>query len=105
MVSEILTRSAASFGATRMETITKVVIPAALPAIVAGLQLAVGRALMGAVIAELFIGSQGLGFRIGFHSGFLRLDDVFLGIFILGALGVALREVVSAIHKRVNYKE
>ncbi len=104
LVSEILTRTATSFGATRRETVLKVIVPAALPAIVAGLQLGMGRALTGVVVAELFIGSSGIGYSIGYYAGTLQLADVYLGIFILGVLGVSLRALVGALEQRVSYK-
>jgi NitT/TauT family transport system permease protein len=104
LVSQVLTRTAVSFGATRRETILKVVFPAALPAIVAGLQLGVGRALTGTVVAEIFIGSSGIGYSIGYYAGTLRLADVYLGILILGVLGVSLHAAVNVLERRVNFE-
>jgi ABC-type nitrate/sulfonate/bicarbonate transport system permease component len=104
LVDPILVRSAVSFGATRKEVLRHVILPASLPAILSGLELAVGRAITGAVVAELFVGNAGLGFSIGYYSGFLRLADVFLYIFILGGLGVILRELVVAIERRARYE-
>jgi NitT/TauT family transport system permease protein len=104
LVDPFTVRSAISFGATRREVLRHVILPASLPSIAAGLELAVGRAITGAVVAELFIGSAGLGYSIGFYSSFLRLADVFLFIFILGILGVFFREVMTALERRVRYE-
>jgi len=103
LVDPFLVRSAVSFGAARGEVLRHVILPASLPSIVSGMELAVGRAITGAVVAELFIGNAGLGYSIGYYSGFLRLADAFLFIFILGVLGVLLRELVVAIERRVRY--
>jgi NitT/TauT family transport system permease protein len=105
LVDPFLVRSAVSFGATRREVLRHVILPASLPAIASGLELAVGRGLTGAVVAELFIGSAGLGYTIGFYASFLRLADVFLYIFILGILGVLLRELMTAFERRVRYED
>jgi ABC-type nitrate/sulfonate/bicarbonate transport system permease component len=104
LVDQFLVRSAVSFGATRREVLRHVILPASLPSIAAGLELAIGRAITGAVVAELFIGSVGLGYSIGYYSSFLRLADVFLYIFILGILGVILRELMTALERRVRYE-
>lgn len=105
LVDPFLVRSAVSFGATRREVLRHVILPASLPAIASGLELAVGRGLTGAVVAELFIGSAGLGYSIGFYASFLRLADVFLYIFILGILGVLFRELMTAFERRVRYED
>lgn len=104
LVDQFLIRSAISFGATRREVLRHVILPASLPSIAAGLELAIGRAITGAVVAELFIGNAGLGYSIGYYSSFLRLADVFLYIFILGIIGVTLRELMTALERRVRYE-
>lgn len=105
LVDPVLIRSAVSFGATRREVLTKVILPAALPSIVSGLQLAVGRCFTGAVVAELFIGSAGLGYSIGYYASFLQMSVVFLNIFIVGILGVSVTLAMGVLEKRVRYAE
>lgn len=104
LVDPFLIRAAVSFGATRREVLLKVVLPASLPAIASGLELAVGRALTGAVVGELFIGRAGLGYSIGYYASYVRLADVFLFIFILGILGVTFRNAMTALERRVRYE-
>jgi NitT/TauT family transport system permease protein len=104
LVDQFLVRSAISFGATRREVMRHVILPASLPSIATGLELSIGRSITGAVVAELFIGNAGLGYSIGYYSSFLRLADVFLFIFILGIIGVTLRELMTALERRVRYE-
>jgi NitT/TauT family transport system permease protein len=104
LVDPVLVRSAVSFGASRREVLQKVVLPAALPSIVSGLQLAVGRCFTGAVVAELFIGSAGLGYSIGYYASFLQMDAVFFNIFVVGILGVSATLAMGALEQRVRYE-
>lgn len=104
LVDPVLIRSAVSFGASRREVLQKVVLPAALPSIAAGLQLAIGRCFAGAVVAELFIGSSGLGYSIGYYANFLQMNFVFLNIFVVGILGVVLTMAMRAVQQRVQYR-
>jgi ABC-type nitrate/sulfonate/bicarbonate transport system permease component len=53
--------TAQSFGASRFETYTQVLIPAAAPFITAGLRLSIGRAVRGMITAEIFLAASGLG--------------------------------------------
>ena len=72
---------ARSFGGTRLFIAAKIVIPAAIPYIMVGLRLAMGRAIVGTVIAELLVSVSGIGEIITNYSSAFRLD---------GVLGVAL---------------
>ncbi len=97
----VLVRTGRSFGATPAEIVTKIILPAALPSILAGLRLAAGRALIGVVVAELFMGTAGLGYAIGVAAGTLRTADVFVGIFVLGIVGTGLTALVGAFERRL----
>lgn len=104
LIEPALVRAAVSFSANRPEVLLKIILPASLPGIASGLQLAVGRAMTGAVVAELFIGKAGLGYSIGYHASYLQLAEVFLNIFILGIMGTSLRSVMTAFERRVRYE-
>ncbi len=104
LADSVLIRTGRSFGATRFEILTKIVLPAALPSILVGLRLAVGRALIGVVVAELFIGTAGLGYAIGVAAGTLRTADVFVGIFVLGIVGSGLTALVGGVERRLIRK-
>lgn len=56
-----LREMARSFGATGLQTLRHVILPAAFPSIMAGARLGLGRAIVGMVIAELFLVGQGIG--------------------------------------------
>ena len=56
-----------SFGASRRQRLTRVVLPHAFPAIMAGARLGLGRGVVGMVIAELFLVSSGLGSMLSFY--------------------------------------
>jgi NitT/TauT family transport system permease protein len=59
-----LLAAARVFGASRRELYIKVVLPFTLPFIISGVQQGIGRGLVGVIIAEIFGGSNGLGFLI-----------------------------------------
>jgi NitT/TauT family transport system permease protein len=59
-----LLAAARVFGASRRDLYVKVVLPYTLPFIVSGIQQGIGRGLVAAIIAEIFGGSQGLGYLI-----------------------------------------
>lgn len=87
-----------SFGASRLQRLTKVVLPHAFPAIMAGARLGLGRGVVGMVIAELFLVSSGLGSLLSFYM--TRFDT---GAVLAVALTMVLEGVVlMAIARRVE---
>lgn len=88
-VPDDLVEMSRSFGASRWETLRKVVLPHAFPAIMAGARLGAGRGVVGMVIAELFLVSSGLGSLLAFYMG--RFDT---GAVLAIALTMVLEGVV-----------
>jgi taurine transport system permease protein len=78
--------AARSFGATRWQVITQVLLPSALPEILTGIRIALGAGWSTLVAAELVAASRGLGFMIESAAQFLVTDVVIVGIFVISAL-------------------
>lgn len=85
-----LVRAAKSFGAGEATLLRKVVLPASVPTIMAGLRLGVGRALVGVIIGEFFAGDGGIGFNISSFAGHLGTTDVLASVVVVIIAGVAL---------------
>jgi ABC-type nitrate/sulfonate/bicarbonate transport system permease component len=77
-----------AFGGSRWQIFLKVMIPDATPAIITGMRLAVGRAVIGVVVAELFGAEAGLGFMVYLYSQRFLPGPVFVGIVVLVAFGI-----------------
>jgi NitT/TauT family transport system permease protein len=78
-----------------------IILPAALPFIVAGLRLAVGRGLIGMVLADLYTAISGIGYLIVRSASIYRVDRMFVPIVTLGLLGVLMTTLVSLFERRV----
>ena len=89
-----------SFRSSRLRTIAEVVLPASTPYVLAGLRLAAGRALIGAVVAEFFLAIGGLGYYILYNSRTFHHDDAFVGVLLLAAFGVGFELVVNGSTRR-----
>lgn len=81
-------RAARSLGANSWQIFRYIVFPAALPQIVTGLRVGMAAALSILVAAELLGGDLGLGFVIMDASTFFRTKEVFVGIILIGLLGL-----------------
>jgi ABC-type nitrate/sulfonate/bicarbonate transport system permease component len=92
---------ASSFGASGFKRMLRVVLPAAVPGIAAGVRLGVGRALVGMVVAELLIVSVGLGLLIQRYEGLLQTAELYATILSIIALGYAMARGSQALERRV----
>ena len=95
-------RVAQAYCAPQAKTIATVVIPAALPYVLTGVRLAIGRALVAAVVAEFFMSSGGLGYFINNSAATFNMDNAFAGLVVIGILGVTLVSVTSMLERRFS---
>ena len=91
-----------AFGGSRSQIFFKVMIPDATPAIIAGMRLAVGRAVIGVVVAELFGAEAGLGFMVYLYSQRFMSGPVFVGIVVLVLFGIAAFVALEKVQRWVS---
>jgi NitT/TauT family transport system permease protein len=91
-----------AYSATEMQIFAKIVLPAAVPYIMAGIRLAVGLAIIGVVVAEFFTAVTGLGGLIVFYSNNFATAKLFVPTIVIGVLGIVLTQVVVVIERRLS---
>jgi NitT/TauT family transport system permease protein len=90
-----------SLTATRWQMFTRLEIPSALPALFGGLKISATLAIAGAVVGEALGADAGLGFSIYSARYVYDQASVFVGIFTLTALALALYELIALVERRV----
>ena len=100
-VSSSLVDIGRAYGAREGKVFTKIIIPAALPFIMAGVRLAVGRALIGIITAEMFTAVTGMGALLIRYSSAFATDKFFVPVIFLAVLGVILNSAVEALQRRL----
>jgi ABC-type nitrate/sulfonate/bicarbonate transport system permease component len=78
-----------------------IILPAALPFIVTGLRLALGRGLIGMVLADLYTAISGIGYLIVRTANTYQVDRMFVPVVTLGLLGVGLTAALRWAEHRV----
>ena len=94
--------AARDLGASRAQILRHVVIPAAVPAIFAGLRLALGIAIILVVAAEMQTARFGLGAKLHLAGQILETGDVFAILLLLSLIGVVLTKAQSAADRFVG---
>lgn len=97
-----LVQAAEMLGASRRMIVTHVVMPAALPMILAGARLSLGVAWMAMVAAELTGADSGLGWRIFWYQEFFAMDKVMAVILTIGVLGYVFDTLLRWLQARIT---
>ena len=90
-----------AFRCSEAQLWTNIVLPGALPFIVTGLRLAVGRGLIGMVLADLYTAISGIGYLIVRTASTYQVDKMFVPIVTLGVLGVTLTALLRLLEIKV----
>ena len=88
-------------GATRWQTLLRLKLPTGLPAILAGLRVAVVLALVGVVVAEFMGASRGLGAVVIAAQGMMDTTLMFAALVLIAALGLLLYQACLALERRL----
>jgi NitT/TauT family transport system permease protein len=89
------------FGATELQTLGKVILPASMPTIWTGLRVGFGIAWMSVVAAEMLPGtSSGLGYLIIYSYNFGQLQVTVAGMVVIGLIGLFVDTLLRSIEKR-----
>jgi ABC-type nitrate/sulfonate/bicarbonate transport system permease component len=91
-----------SFGASEWDVARLVVIPNSMPYIIAGLRLAIGRAVLGVVVAEFFGAESGLGVMMVQAAGRYQVDVVFSGLIVFAAVSLLMTAMVQVLENRLS---
>jgi len=93
--------SARNMGASERELLWQIVLPAAAPQIMTGLQVALSIALIVAVVAEMLMGGYGLGGAMVHASRFADSRGVFAGIVEIAVVGYVLVKAMTLVRRRL----
>lgn len=84
-----------------LRTAWRVVLPASLPYVLAGMRVSLALALIVTVVSEMIAGSEGIGYYLITMQYAMRAGDMYASIFVLAATGYGLNRAIVAVEHRV----
>jgi NitT/TauT family transport system permease protein len=99
---QVLVNVVRSFGASEWSIARLVIVPNALPYILVGVRLAVGRAVLGVVVAEFFGSEQGIGVVMIQAAGRYQVDVVFAGLILFAALSLLMTGSITLLERKLE---
>jgi len=101
-VDRVLLEMAQSFGAKEHEVFRKIILPAAMPAIMAGIRLGMGRAVKGMVTAEMLLTLTGIGAMIMQYGSAFATDSLFAVILTILIVAMVAMKLVQIVDQRLT---
>jgi ABC-type nitrate/sulfonate/bicarbonate transport system permease component len=95
-------RSVLAFGGSRLQAFQLVAFQGALPEIVLGIRLGVGRALIGIIVTEMYASSEGVGSLLNSYSHAVRVPQLFVVVGVIGIFGFILVQAIRVFEVRVS---
>jgi NitT/TauT family transport system permease protein len=93
-----------SLRASRRQVFTKLEVPAALPVLLGGLKIGATLSVIGAVVGEFVGADEGLGFLVSIGRGLYDTPLVFVAVFLLIAMALALYGLVAWLERRLTWR-
>lgn len=93
---------ARSFGISRFDLFRKVLLPASTPAVLTGMRLGVGRAVLGVVVSEMYVSTGGIGALITIYGQAYRTDFIVFLVLLVGLFGYAVSAAIRQFESRVE---
>lgn len=91
-----------AFGASERDLIRHVILPGSVPYVIAGLRIGIGRALIGVVIAEIFLDLTGLGGMIQTDVSYFRVARMIAVVLVLAMIGTVLMAITGRLERRFS---
>lgn len=86
-VAEPWVRAVRAFGATPLEVVTKAILPGSLPAIMAGVRLGLGRAIVILIAGEMYVSVMGIGRLVQVYSSAARAAEIIVLVVVISCFG------------------
>lgn len=101
-IDPVLLNVARSYNAKDRQIFKTIILPSSVPAIISGIRLGLGHALIGVVVGEMTAATQGVGHMMFTAGQTFQTDLVFVGLIIVAGLGVVLTGLVQILEKHFD---
>lgn len=100
-VDRELLRLSAAYGASKVQTVLKILLPSSVPSIFAGLRVGLVYSLLGVVTSELIAAQQGIGARITYYATSFNMQGIYGLLILLALIGVTLNGIMILVERRL----
>jgi NitT/TauT family transport system permease protein len=100
-VENTLVEVARSLGGNRWEVMRIVVVPSTFPYMFSGIRIALGRAIVGIIVAQILIAASGVGYMLQFYGETLQLHKYFAPLIASSGMAVIITQLFNWLERRL----
>jgi len=100
-VDPVLVATGRTFGLSRLAITLKIILPASIPYILAGMRVALGLALLMTILSEMLAGTGGLGYLVLESQRAFRIRQMYAWLVILAIVGLAINAAMAVAERRL----
>ncbi|HEV8022160.1 MAG TPA: ABC transporter permease [Candidatus Lustribacter sp.] len=101
-IAEPWLRAVRSFGADQLQVVTKAILPGSMPAIMAGIRLGLGRAIVGLIAGEMYVSLGGIGRMIQVYSSAARSAEIIVLVVVIAVFGYVCVALMRSLENRLG---
>ncbi len=102
LVDEDKIKMLRSFGASKLQVLTKLILPSNVANIVSIIKINIGLSWVGVIVGEFLVSRYGIGYLIVYGGQVFRLDLVMMGVIVLAFCAFIMYQVVNSIEKIIR---
>jgi len=99
-VDEEKIRLLETFGASKTQILTKLILPSSVPSIISTLKVSIGLSWVGVIVGEFLVSKAGIGYLIVYGGQVFRLDVVMMGVVVLALISALMYKVINLIEEK-----
>ncbi|HLS53770.1 MAG TPA: ABC transporter permease subunit, partial [Tissierellaceae bacterium] len=99
-VDEEKIRLLETFGASKTQILTKLILPSSVPSIISTLKVSIGLSWVGVIVGEFLVSKAGIGYLIVYGGQVFRLDVVMMGVVVLALISALMYKVINLVEEK-----
>jgi len=101
-IDQLTVDMARSFGAKGWKLFNHILFPSILPYLMAGFRISLSIGLIMVVVAEFFVGSEGIGYKIAYESGFFRASSMMAWVLVISIISIFFTELIKYFENKMR---
>lgn len=91
-----------TFGASKFQVLTKLILPSSVPSLISTLKISIGLSWVGVIVGEFLVSKAGIGYLLVYGGQVFRLDIVMMGVVILAIISALMYKLIDLVEGKFS---
>lgn len=90
-----------TFGASKLQVLNKLILPASIPSLISTLKISIGLSWVGVIVGEFLVSKAGIGYIIVYGGQVFKLDVVMMGVVVLAIISALMYKIINMVEEKL----